>query len=573
MDQTTSAPNECARVLLLVLWIGLLTNGVDINTAYLPDSRSEAEQLADVQEEFAREHLEVIARAPHASGTDEAKHVREYIHAELEGLGVDTQLISGNVEGVELVDVFARIPGRGDGGVLLLACHYDSVDRGGVHVAPGAGDDGAAAASMLEVARVLTTGEPLANDIWLLFTDGEELGLYGAKLFCRDEALIEQIDVVFNFEGIGNNGPSVMFQTSAGNSKLIDEFAQLNCAKVAPSFSQAIYERMPNDTDFTVFAKHGLIGLNFAIIGGRSAYHRAWDTPANLTPGTLQHQLETVHALAQHFGHLDLSELRCDEDQLYFDLLGSGFVHFSEGWGYGVFAFGLLGLVNLLWLARKRSVRVVRACLTTGGLSLVLGVAVLGLAYVVPVASEVIASKLGVESVPRGDALSAFLLTWGAVCAGLAALLTWLSAVQWDATRAREASLGSAVLWCGLAVASLVMLPLGSYFATVPLLLVAATAPAFWAKVSNARSSWLASGAGLAVMLLLLPSLGLIVSLLSVPAIVPVVLCAVAVGLAGPLLLPLAYWANVRVRGVLIFAWTIAVVLLASAGGLRAVGL
>ena len=50
--------------------------------------------------------------------------------------------------------------------------HYDSVE-----MAPGAGDDGAAVAAILETTRALVLDAPFKNSVMLIFTDGEEAGL------------------------------------------------------------------------------------------------------------------------------------------------------------------------------------------------------------------------------------------------------------------------------------------------------------------------------------------------------------------------------------------------------------
>ena len=67
---------------------------------------------------------------------------------------------------------------------ILLACHHDSVGAG-----PGAADDGAAVATLLEVARALKEGPPLPRPVILLFTDGEEVGLMGAQGFVDHDPL------------------------------------------------------------------------------------------------------------------------------------------------------------------------------------------------------------------------------------------------------------------------------------------------------------------------------------------------------------------------------------------------
>ncbi len=591
MEERNSVLVQSLRVLLAVALLGILVGGVR-----LPSPADDSTPLTEVAESRARKHLEIIAKEPHAAGTEEAAQVREYLRSELEALGIETEFVAGFVEDVKmpwlfmqtastkeesekrpLVDLIARIPGRGDGGVMMIACHYDSVDRGENHKGPGAGDDGAAAASMLEIARAIKAGEPLANDVWLLFTDGEELGLLGAELFCQDPERIAPIDVVFNFEGIGNNGPSIMFQTSAGNSNLIDAFAQLDCAKVAPSFAQAIYERMPNDTDFTVFAHYGLIGLNFAIVGGRSAYHHAWDTPENLGGGTLQYQLDTMHALVQHFGEADLEALHSDSEQMYFDVLGSSFVHFAEGWNFLVMLAACLALLSWYRQTRCQGAHSGRSLFTTFALCSLAGLLVLVFVLAIPAIIASLGRMTGFEAVQRGDALSAYLLAWGALSLGLAAVLSWLRRAQRDpslaATRTIGVLFGGCVLWWLIALAGQWWLPIGNYFSTIPLLLLTATATRFASRAANGRVSHLAALASVGSLVLLAPSLGLLVALNSQPLLAAAILCAIAVTLGTPLCLPLAHWLRVRERAPLALAWSLALALLVVASGFRVAGL
>jgi Zn-dependent M28 family amino/carboxypeptidase len=69
---------------------------------------------------------------------------------------------------------------------------------------------------MLETARALASGEPLRNDIVMIFTDGEEAGLLGASSFVAEHPRGAKGGVVLNWEATGNAGPSVLFETSSG---------------------------------------------------------------------------------------------------------------------------------------------------------------------------------------------------------------------------------------------------------------------------------------------------------------------------------------------------------------------
>jgi hypothetical protein len=92
-----------------------------------------------------------------------------------------------------------------------------------------------------------------------------------------------------------------------------------------------VYRRMPNDTDLSVFKKAGLAGLNFGFIEEPQHYHAPTDDPAHLNKSTLQQEGSNALALSQHFGNIDLSDLRGD-DAVYFDLCGRALVWYPAQW-------------------------------------------------------------------------------------------------------------------------------------------------------------------------------------------------------------------------------------------------
>ena len=113
--------------------------------------------------------------------------------------------VDGFAEAGTPENVVARLEGTNDGGkAFLLMAHYDSVST-----APGASDDGAGVASMLETLRALKAGPPLKNDVIFLFTDGEERGLLGARAFVDSHPWAEDVGVVLNLEARGNTGPAI----------------------------------------------------------------------------------------------------------------------------------------------------------------------------------------------------------------------------------------------------------------------------------------------------------------------------------------------------------------------------
>lgn len=235
-------------------------------------------------------------RAPHPVGSVAHERLRAKIVDELAHLGwkpevQETLASSGNVF-APVKNVVAVLEGRTDRGAVLVCAHYDSVAAG-----PGAGDDGAGVAAMLEIARALKAHPPAARPIVLLIDDGEEMGLLGAEGFCARSPLASRIEVVVNLEARGTSGLSAMFETSAGNDVLIDDFARSVERPSATSAAYEVYKRLPNDTDLTVFKRRGLAGFNFAFIGGLRHYHTPLDDLDHLDPGSLQHHGDNALAL------------------------------------------------------------------------------------------------------------------------------------------------------------------------------------------------------------------------------------------------------------------------------------
>ena len=130
-------------------------------------------------------HIQQIAAEPHSLGTAAHDRVKDYIAGTLRANGIETvvqqttaPLDAGELFRVaEISNVLARIPGTHGGRAVLVVSHYDSAPA-----SRGAADDGTAVASMLETAALLSRGPRLRNDVILLFTDGEEWGLLGARI-------------------------------------------------------------------------------------------------------------------------------------------------------------------------------------------------------------------------------------------------------------------------------------------------------------------------------------------------------------------------------------------------------
>ena len=295
-----------------------------------------------------------IGRAPHPTGSMENAALRAYLVARLRtmGLAVSTTASamdavgakrlsdwSGNPAIPPLTNIVAVLPGsdRRLPAVLLMA-HHDSVWG-----SPGAADDGAGVASILETVRAIRAGgQPPRRDLMVLLTDGEELGLEGAKTFFASDPRRAHVGVIVNLETRGGGGRASMFETGGDNGAMIDLFGRSVARPVGTSLSVFIYQKLPNSTDYTVAKKLGVPGFNFAFIGRPELYHSPLATPGRLDRGALQDMGRQVLDLTRGLLAADPLPGKAP-DRVFFDAFGRVFVDYPAGLGWLILALGAGG--------------------------------------------------------------------------------------------------------------------------------------------------------------------------------------------------------------------------------------
>jgi hypothetical protein len=416
--------------------------------------------------------LEVIAAAPRPVGSVRHAEVRDYLKGQLEALGLECHIQTAQVfsperghpfPAAQVENVVARLPGHDGGRALLLVAHYDSVPTG-----PGASDNGAAVAALLETARALRAGPKLANDVLFLFSDAEEERLLGAMAFQQSHPWARQVELVINFDARGTGGPALMFETGEGNGWLVRQLGATP-HPVANSLSYEFYKLMPNDTDFTVFRQAGLPGLNFGNIGDGLPYHTMLEDLEHAQPETLQHQGKLLLSLARRLGDADLSRVR-EEDAVYFNL-GPLLVQYPARWA----PLLLLPVVGALGAAGVRAAR--RGRLRAPGLirsllGLVLsGAVACGLTWLAWTAALAAVPEL--RSLPEGQTYLDGPLVLGLTLLPLSTLAGALALLRRHVNPSEFAAAG-ALLWLGPAVLTSLLLPGGSYLFVWPLLGLAA---------------------------------------------------------------------------------------------------
>ncbi|MBE7218188.1 MAG: M20/M25/M40 family metallo-hydrolase, partial [Caulobacteraceae bacterium] len=258
--------------------------------------------------------VQAIGREPHPTGSAAIEPVRRHILQRLDALGVSAAIHAGEgarsprwaperLQAAAVQNIVGVLPGRDPTlPAVAVMAHYDSVPN-----SPGAADDSAGVAAMLEIARSLAAdaraGRQSLRDVAFVVTDAEEPGLLGAQAFFASDPLARHLGVVVNMEARGDAGRAAMFQTGPRAGALVRLYARAARKPYAASFTAFFASLLPNDTDFSVAREHGLGGLNLAFIGDQLAYHSPLSTPGHLQLSSLQslggQALPAVRALAQ----------------------------------------------------------------------------------------------------------------------------------------------------------------------------------------------------------------------------------------------------------------------------------
>lgn len=309
----------------------------------------------DFSMDNALHHLKKISNDVHYSGSKNHLEVQNYIVKELKKMGLETQIQTQTAintkwfSATTAENIIAKIKGSENGKALMLLTHYDS----NPHSSLGASDAGSGVVTILEGVRAfLAKKKQPKNDIIILFSDAEELGLLGAQAFVDEHAWTKDIGLVLNFEARGSGGPSYMLMESNGkNSKLISEFlAAKPNYPAANSLMYSIYKKLPNDTDLTVFRKDANInGFNFAFIGDHFDYHTAQDSYKRLDRETLLHQADYFTSTVNYFSNSDLSNLNSDKDFVYVNFPFKKLISYPFSWVLPMLIFAVVLFIILLF--------------------------------------------------------------------------------------------------------------------------------------------------------------------------------------------------------------------------------
>jgi len=299
----------------------------------------------------AMKDVRVIASAPHPTGSVENEKVRSYLEDRLTELGMEVHTSESKLEEKLLkrlngwrdeikteqpiFNVMGVLAGKDSAKpALLLMAHHDTVWG-----SPGAADDTIGLASILEIVRALKDTENRQRDLFVLFTDAEELEISGAIHFFNEHPLRDKIGAIINFDSRGAGGRVNLIQTSSENGSAVKLFARYVRHPSASSLATFVYSIAPNYTDLTPALEKNYTAYNFANIGKAEFYHSPKITADALDEGTLQHMGSQG---------LDLSRALLTADNLptktpnvaFFDVFGFFTISYAAylGWGFLIIA-------------------------------------------------------------------------------------------------------------------------------------------------------------------------------------------------------------------------------------------
>ncbi|KAK2022312.1 putative zinc metalloprotease [Colletotrichum zoysiae] len=237
----------------------------------------------------------------------------------------------------------------GEGGVLVNA-HYDSVASG-----YGATDDGMGCVSILQMLNYYTSpGHQPVRGIVLLLNNGEEDGLYGAKVY-HYSPLYHFTTSFVNLEGAGAGGRAILFRTTDLEVTKGYEYAPHPFGSVVAADGFKL-GAIRSETDYKVWSEsYGQRGLDIAFYRPRARYHTNQDDTRHASQDSVWHMLTNSLAAVDYLqgttGHFTDKRNNGDKkkvasgsgtDGVWFDMFGTGFAILELR---GLFAWALTLLI------------------------------------------------------------------------------------------------------------------------------------------------------------------------------------------------------------------------------------
>ena len=468
---------------LLTLFLVIIIFGI-LGFNSLNPSTPNYDDFSKVNVNNQMNHIYEIAQEPHSIFDVEAKgKVREYLTSELEKLGASTKIYEYKDVYVERTDsyadlqnIYAEVPGKSNSYIMLVT-HYDSsrakryAEKDG---SLGAADAGYGLSTILETLRVIKESNiELENGIKILFTDGEEYGLLGAKQAVNEEEIFNGVNYLINIEARGTSGPAVMFETSPNNSAVVDLYTSTT-KEFSYSITPEIYRLLPNGTDFTVFLENNITGINISVLDGIENYHTPNDNPENLSYESLQHYGDQVLPIVQEFvsnsKYSDSSAFTSNNDSIFFSL-GNIFIKYSQTINYLLI---FIILVSIIFIYKKLESKNILKTLKYSLINLIYTIFSMGLAYILTrIVANINGREFKLTYLPLMKHASIILIVF--ILLTLVGYIFTIKKLSYNFNEKNEYLLGSLILLFILSIILTLVLPGASYITVFPGVLISIT--------------------------------------------------------------------------------------------------
>jgi hypothetical protein len=297
--------------------------------------------------------LAVLAKAPRPIASSANHQARAWLVERLRAIGLEPQVqralvqknfvdYNANYEATMGVvhNVLVRLPGTAPDRLqrrsLLLVAHLDSD-----HASLGA-SKAAPVAALIETLRMLRAGPRLANDVLVLFADGERVGSLGMQAFAEQHPWAREVGLALRFDGGGSGGPLLLYNTQGANSAAIDGWLRAAPDIAGSSLMHEIHQLAPGALRIGALGLLRVPVLQFANTGRPFGRVKALDTPQRFESATLRQMGDAMLRLARAFGSTRI-DARPASGQVVFSLPLAGMVHYS-----GALVWPLTGLTCLL---------------------------------------------------------------------------------------------------------------------------------------------------------------------------------------------------------------------------------
>ena len=188
-------------------------------------------------------------------------------------------------------NVIARIPGRNpNASAIVLSAHYDHLGVRNGEVFNGADDDASGCIAVLTIAeRVKKAG--LEHDLIVVFFDGEEIGLLGAKAFVANPLIpLNRIAIDVSLDMVSRQDAGALWVAGLSHNPFLRDIVTSVAAqsRVKILVGHDTNDLKPGD-DWTNSSDHGAFhakGIPFLYLGveDHPDYHKASDEVGKIDP-------------------------------------------------------------------------------------------------------------------------------------------------------------------------------------------------------------------------------------------------------------------------------------------------